>query len=332
MIDPNIPFVELHRHLDGAIRIETIIDLGRKHNIPLPSFDIEGLRPHVQVSTPKPGLMEFLEKFEWLIKVLADYDACRRIAYENILDAKNEGIDYIELRFSPLFMASAHKLSVPGVVEAIVEGVKEGVEETGVKANLIGIMSRTFGADICMDELNALLTQKDHIVALDLAGDEGNFPGALFEEHFNIGRDAGWEITVHAGEAAGPESVWQALDILKATRVGHATRINEDEKLIEAMLERGIGIEANLTSNVQTSTVPDLISHPAANWIKRGLKVSLNTDDPGISNIDLLYEFNVAAPKAGFSPALARQAQINAVELAFISSEEREALYKSKLN
>jgi adenosine deaminase len=330
MIDPKIPLIDLHRHLDGSIRLETIIDLGRKHNLPLPSFDLEGLRPHVQVTEPQPGVMAFIAKFKWMVGVLADYGACRRVAYENLLDAKAEGIDYIELRFSPAFMAEPHQLEASSVVAAVAEGVQQGQRETGVKVNLIGIISRTYGPEKGMQELEALLSHRQEITALDLAGDEANFPGELFVEHFRRGRQAGWQVTVHAGEAAGAESVWQAIKGLGATRIGHAVRIQEDPKLVEYIRAHGIGIEANLTSNVQTSTVKDLASHPLKSWLEEGLLATINTDDPAISNINLAYEYNTAAPGAGLSIGQINQAQQNALTIAFLPESEKQELLAVK--
>ena len=328
MIEKALPLIDLHRHLDGSIRLETIIELGQKYKLPLPSFELEGLRPYVQVVEPQPGVMAFIAKFEWMVGVLADYDACRRVAYENVLDAEAEGIDYVELRFSPWFMAEPHGLDPAGVTEAIVEGVHEAEKVSSTKTNLIGIISRTYGPETGMKELDALLTQKEHLVALDLAGDEANFPAERFEEHFKIGRDAGWEITVHAGEAAGAESVWQAIKTLGASRIGHAARIDEDPSLVAYILEHHIGIEANLTSNFQTSTVSSLSVHPLKSWLDRGLLATINTDDPGISNITLPYEYDVAAPKAGLSAEDTRQAQNNALEIAFLSDEGKQSLLK----
>ena len=177
-----------------------------------------------------------------------------------------------------------------------------------------------------MKELDALLAHREHFVALDLAGDEANFPAPLFVEHFAKARDAGWRITVHAGEAGGPQSVWDAVKLLGAERIGHCTRALEDPALVDFLLENRIPIEANLTSNVHTSTVPDLASHPLKQMLARGLVASINTDDPGISAIDLRHEFEVAAPAAGLSPEQIRQAQINAVETAFLAKEEKSTL------
>lgn len=332
MIDPSLPLIDLHRHLDGAVRLETILDLGRQHKLSLPAWDLEGLRPHVQVtgspesSGTMPGVMAFIEKFRWMTEVLVDPDACRRIAYENVQDAYREGIDYVELRFSPWFMAETHNLDPDGVVAAVVEGTDAGTDEFGIKVKLIGIISRTYGPEIGWRELEALLTQRDQLVALDLAGDEAKWPGELFVKHFQRARDVGWRITVHAGESAGPESIWQALRQLGAERIGHAVTAAEDPALLDYMAEHRIGIEANLTSNVQTCTVPDYALHPARRFLEQGLLVTLNTDDPGISAIDLRHEYETAAPAAGLSHAQIQQTQRNALTVAFLTEGEREEL------
>ncbi|HVF73104.1 MAG TPA: adenosine deaminase [Chthoniobacterales bacterium] len=330
LIDPTLPFIDLHRHLDGSVRLETILDLGRQHNIELPGSTVEELKPHAQVTEPQPGLMAFIAKMLWATRVLANGEACRRVARENVEDAKREGIDYLELRFSPYFMAEPHGLDLSEVIEGVVAGIAEGVAATGVRVNLIGILSRTYGAEICHRELDALLTHREHFVALDLAGDEANFPAPLFVEHFKKGRDAGWRITIHAGEAGGPESVWDAIRLLGAERIGHGTRALEDPKLADFLGENRIAIEENLTSNVHTSTVPNLASHPLRAMLERGLVASINTDDPGVSAIDLRHEFEVAAPAAGLSREQIRQAQRNALETAFLSEEEKRELTEKR--
>jgi adenosine deaminase len=326
MIDTSLPLIDLHRHLDGSVRLSTILELGEKHRVKLPGATLEELRPHVQVMERQPGVMAFISKMLWMTAVLADAEACQRIARENLEDAKREGIDYIELRFSPWFMAEPHGLNPEEVVAAVIEGVAEGAQATGVRVNLIGILSRTYGPEMAHKELTALLTQGKKIVALDLAGDEAKFPPRLFQEHFRRGRDAGWSVTVHAGESGGPQSVWEAVRLLGAERIGHGVRAMEDPALVDFLRDKRIGVEANLTSNVQTSTVPDLASHPLREMLRRGLLASINTDDPGVSAIDLPYEFNVAAPQAGLSREEIQQAQRNALETAFLSAAEKAAL------
>ncbi len=329
MIDPSLPLIDLHRHLDGSVRLETILELGRQHNLPLPAWDVESLRPHVQITEPQPGVMAFIAKFKWMVGVLVDYDACWRIAYENVEDLGREGIHYAELRFSPWFMSEPHHLDPQGVMEAVIDGVRAGVRHTGTPVKLIGILSRTYGPETAWKELEALLKFRDHLAAIDLAGDEANFPGELFVAHIRQAREAGLRITIHAGESAGPHSVRQAVLELGADRLGHAVHAVEDPALMALLAERGTGIEANLTSNVQTSTVPDYASHPMRQFLQRGLLATLNTDDPGISAITLPYEYEVAAPAAGLTPDEIRQAQRNALQVAFLTDEERQALLRS---
>jgi adenosine deaminase len=306
--------------------LETILDLGRKHDLPLPAWDVDNLRRFVQVIDTQPGVMAFIEKFEWAIGILVDYDACWRIACESVEDAFKEGIDYIELRFSPWFMAEPHGLDPYGVVEATTDGVIKAGRETGLKVNLIGILSRTYGPEQAWKELDALLSQKDKLVGIDLAGDEANFPGEIFVEHIQRARQAGLKVTVHAGESAGPESVWQALSGLNADRLGHAVRAVEDEILLDYLVENRIGIESNLTSNVQTSTVSEYAVHPLRVYLERGLLATINTDDPRISGIDLRYEYQVAAPAAGLSQKQIVTAQSNALKVAFLCEPERNSL------
>jgi adenosine deaminase len=328
MIDPNIPLIDLHRHLDGSIRLGTIIDLGRQHNLELPAWDIKGLRPYVQVTNPQPGVMAFIAKFEWMVGVLVDYASCKRVAYENVEDAKNEGLDYVELRFSPWFMAEPHGLAPDGVVEAVVEGVSLARREIGMKVNLLGVISRTYGPENARKELNALLKYRDKLVGIDLAGDEDNFPGELFADHMTTAREAGWHVTVHAGESSGAGSIWQAIQGLGAKRIGHAVQAIGDKELMQFMAENQIGIEANLTSNVQTSTVPNYASHPLRQFLESGILATINTDDPGISGIDIAYEYENAAPAAGLTKDQIHQAQRNSLEIAFLTLEEKKELLK----
>ncbi|WP_318373276.1 adenosine deaminase [Enterobacter sp.] len=329
MIDSTIPLTDIHRHLDGNIRAQTILDLGRQFNLSLPADTLDTLRPHVQVTSNEPDLVSFLSKLDWGVKVLASLDACRRVAFENMEDAARNGLHYVELRFSPGYMAMTHNLPVAGVVEAVIEGVRQGSSAFNVQARLIGIMSRTFGEAACLEELEALLAHRDSITALDLAGDELGFPGSLFLSHFNRARDAGWRITVHAGEAAGPESIWQAIRELGAERIGHGVKAIEDPALMDFLAEQRIGIESCLTSNIQTSTVASLSAHPLKTFLEHGVLATLNTDDPAVQGVDIIHEYKVAAPQAGLSREQIRQAQINGLEIAFLSAAEKQALRDS---
>ena len=326
MIDRKLPLTDIHRHLDGNIRAQTILDLGREFNLALPADTLETLRPHVQVMDTEPDLVSFLNKLDWGVKVLGSLDACRRVAQENVEDAARAGIHYAELRFSPGYMAMTHNLPVAGVVEAVIDGIKAGCSAHNIDVRLIGIMSRTFGEQACLNELEALLAHRDGITALDLAGDELGFPGNQFLSHFNRARDAGLRITVHAGEAAGAESIWQAIRELGAERIGHGVKAIEDRALMDYLAEHEIGIESCLTSNIQTSTVPSLAAHPLKTFLEHGILATINTDDPAVQGIEIGHEYQVAAPAAGLSQQQIRTAQENGMKIAFLSEAEKVAI------
>lgn len=328
MINKSLVLTDLHRHLDGNIRAQTILDLGRQFALPLPADSLEALRPHVQVTQNQPNLVSFLNKLDWGVKVLGSLDACRRVALENMEDAAQQGLHYVELRFSPHYMAMSHNLPVEGVVEAVIDGVQQGIRDYGVQARLIGILSRTFGETACKAELEGLLAHRDKITALDLAGDEAGFPGHLFLNHFNRGRDAGWHITVHAGEAAGPESIWQAIRDLGAERIGHGINAIHDPVLMDFLALQRIGIESCLTSNLQTSSVASLAVHPLTTFLNHGILATINSDDPAVQGVDIIHEYTVAAPQAGLNPAHIRTAQENGLRVAFLSEAEKQALQK----
>src|SRR5258706_6242969 len=189
-MDPTLARIDLHRHLDGSVRLETILDLGRNHGIELPAWDVAALTPYVRVDERDPTVMAFIERLGWMVCVLADPDACRRIAYENVEDAAHEGLDYLELRFSPCFMAEAHRLDPVAVSGAVLDGIEAGERDFGVRTNAIGIPSRTYRPEAGRRELGALLQFRERILALDLARDETG-RGELFVQHLRPARVAG---------------------------------------------------------------------------------------------------------------------------------------------
>ncbi|TPH16474.1 adenosine deaminase [Litorilituus lipolyticus] len=326
MINHQLPLIDLHRHLDGNIRPETIWQLAQQNEISLPETNFSDFLPYTQVQGSEANLVEFLKKLDWGVNVLSSLDDVVRVAYENVEDAHLANIQYCELRFSPFYMAMAHNLPLDGVIEAVIEGVRIGQQKFKTKVNLIGILSRTFGVEKTLTELEALLRHKTHLVAIDLAGDEYNFPGHLFESHFTKVRDAGLQVTIHAGEAAGPESVWHAIEKLGASRIGHGVACMHDEKLMDFMKVHHIGIESCLTSNFQTGTVKDISNHPVKTFLDKGLYVCLNTDDPAVENIELPFEYHLASEIVGLSSEQITQLQLNALQMSFISDSEKQKL------
>jgi len=326
LIDPNLPLIDLHRHLDGNIRPTTVWELAQQHGIALPESNFEAFIPHIQIQKSEPDLLAFLAKLDWGVNVLKTLDDVRRVAYENVEDAHLAGLNYAELRFSPYYMAKAHHLNIADVVAAIVEGVKAGQKDFPIKINLIGILSRTFGVEHCTNELNGILAHKHDITGLDLAGDELNFPAQMFEPLFNKARSNDLRITVHAGEAAGPESVWKAIKLLGAERIGHGVKSYQDPHLLDHMVSYNIGVESCLTSNYQTGTVTDLTKHPLLTFLDKGMLVCLNTDDPAVSGIEIKHEFDVAKQQLNLTTEQFTQLQRNALAMSFLSENEKKAL------
>jgi adenosine deaminase len=330
MINPTLPLIDLHRHLDGNIRPKTIWQLAQSNQITLPTTHFDDFIPYVQIIESESNLLAFLQKLDWGVAVLKSLDDCKRIAYENVEDAYNAGINYAELRFSPYYMAKTHQLNTSDVVAAVIDGTRLGMKDFDVNVNLIGILSRTFGVEKCQHELDAILNHRQEITAVDLAGDEFNFPGELFVEHFNQVKKADLQVTIHAGEAAGSDSIWQAIKQLNATRIGHGVACQHDIKLMDYMRENQIAIESCLTSNYQTGTVEDLQHHPIKTFLENDLLVCLNTDDPAVENIELKHEFELASSQLNLSNDQITQLQQNALKASFLSESEKQTLLKQK--
>lgn len=326
MIDSSAPLIDIHRHLDGNIRPATIWQLAQQHNIPLPANDLTAFLPHVQVRDSEANLLAFLKKLDWGVAVLKSTDDCKRVAYENVEDAYHAGLDYAELRFSPYYMAKTHHLNVTEVVAAVVDGIASATKHFAIDINLIGILSRTFGVDCCQNELKGLLAHRDSLVAIDLAGDETNYPGALFVDHFDQVDNAGLQVTIHAGEAAGSDSVWQAIEQLHAKRIGHGVACANDEKLMHYMAQHQIAIESCLTSNYQTGTVADLSQHPVKIFLENDILVCLNTDDPAVENIEIADEYRIAKQQLKLSNKQLKQLQLNALQASFLSASAKQQL------
>jgi adenosine deaminase len=326
MTESNLPLIDLHRHLDGNIRVSSILNLAVKNGIDLPYTDEQALSKHVFIQDKTTDLMAFLQKLDIGVSVLAHVEDCEKIAYENVIDAVNEGLAHVELRFSPNYMARAYNLPLIGVVEAVVAGVARANKEKNYKAKLIGILSRTFGVENCFKELDAILSAKSQIVALDLAGDEHNFPPALFINHFKIAREQGLNITVHAGEAGGANSIWDAINLLGARRIGHGVAAINDNRLLSYMAMHKIGIESCILSNYQTGTWLDMATHPVKSFLSHDIEVFLNTDDPGVSNNTLADEYSLAKTIVNLDDEAIRRLKMNAMSQAFLSSAEKNAI------
>jgi adenosine deaminase len=304
-----MPKIELHRHLEGSVRPETLVELCRTHGVELPTYDIAEVASLVRLSEPAADLEGFFRPFRTIKFCFVDREAVARLAYEAVEDASADNIDYMELRFSPEFMAFYHRMSLSDVLDGIVEGVDQARTRFHTVVKLIVSISRHVSSETMNmpwptpDEIvDVALKYADRgVVGLDLSGKEGGFPPKLFVGPFARARQAGLGITVHAGEDAGPESIRDAIEYLGATRIGHGVRIIQDADVVRLALEQGTVFEVCPTSNVLTRAVESIESHPIREMYDAGLKVTLNSDDPSVCVATLTDEYMLAHRRFGFT-------------------------------
>lgn len=317
--------VDLHRHLEGAVRPATVADICRTYRIELPTYDPDELAGLLCHTRPTESLAEFLIPFRTIKFCFVDREAIARIAYEAVEDAYLDNVRYVELRFSPEFMAFYYRLALTDVMDGIVEGVGLAVSRMPVIAKLIVSISRDLNPDTMQrpwptpSSLAQLAVEYADrgVVGLDLAGKENGYPPGLFAEPFTIARDAGLGITVHAGEDAGAESIRDAVQHLGATRIGHGVRIVEDPEVIRMVRDLGITLETCPTSNVLTHAVDSLDHHPFRQLFDEGIRVTVNSDDPTVCGIKLSDEYALVMDKFGFTLDELRKLIRNAEQAAF---------------
>jgi adenosine deaminase len=328
LIDPTFPLTDLHRHLEGSVRLETVIELSKREKLPLPAWDVPSLRKHVWLTEPTSDFLKISPKFSILTQAFVDTDACRRITWECIEDAGKQGLDYLELRFSPLFMAEPHRLDPFSVTAAVCEAWQEARARLPIETRLSVILSRTYGPEACQIELACVLKYHSQgIHAIDLAGDEANWPAALFVDHFRRAKEAGLHLTAHAGEFAGAQSVRDAVELLNVERIGHAVHAVDDPRVMDLLARYHIAVECCPTSNVLTRSVRSLAEHPLPKFLAVGIPATLNTDDPTLmSDLILQQEYKNAAEYIGLNEAQLARVQQNGLAAAFLSQEEKQNL------
>jgi len=287
-----IPLVDLHRHLEGSIRPETSLELATRIG---PDVLPGPWRSALVAAEREEGLLPYLAKIENATALVRTLDDWRRVTTEAIDDAASDGLAALELRFSPQFIAATTGLEADDVIGTVSDAVGEAVAGTGlpIEVGLIGIVVRDEGPDSAVTQVRRLLRHQSALVGADLAGDEAGYPAALFAPAFRLARDAGLAVTIHAGEAAGPQSVWDALR-LAPQRIGHGVRSAEDPRLLAHLAEAGVTLEVAITSNVQTGAARSRAHHQLATLIQAGVRVALCTDNPAVSDTRLTREYELA--------------------------------------
>ena len=322
-----MPKIDLHRHLEGSLRLDTLIEIARDFGLDLPAGDVDSLRPFVQITDDPPDHEVFLSKFGILRLFYRSPEMISRLAYEVVADAAADNIKYLELRFSPQALARVRGFDLGEVTDWVITAVNQASIDFNIKVGLIVTLVRHEPLPQARQVAKIAYARAGHgILGIDLAGDEVKFPPAPFIPIFKEAKEAGLGVTIHAGEWASAVGVRQAIEELYADRVGHGVRAIEDSEVLRLIHERGVALEVCLTSNLQTGVVHSIGHHPLRDMLNLNLLATLNTDDPSVSNLTLTDEYEVAVNSLGFGYPELRQLILNAAAVSFLPDGERRQL------
>jgi adenosine deaminase len=330
-----LPKVELHRHLDGSVRFSTIVDLAKIHKLDLGVKDEAELRRKVIVDKPMQSLEQVLDSFWTTQKVLCNYDAIKRIAFENVEDCFHEGHKLVELRFAPVFIQKNKKIAFDEIIEGVVDGITLGMEKYEIQVGLLHIMPRSLDLQKNLDSTKDILRYRasyhknaDRLVGIDLADLETEESFKEYAGSVATAAKAGMGITIHSGEDSSAEHVKRTLEVFKAQRIGHGIQIAKDPAVMKLVKEMDVALEVCPTSNWLTNIVKKIEEHPLKYLYDQGVKVTLNSDDPHLMGIDLVNEYEVATTKLGFKLPELMQMNKWALEKSFLPAEIKTDLKK----
>ena len=323
-----LPKVELHCHLDGSLRVPTILDLAKKDKVTLTTSNSYELSKLLVIGKTRGSLEDYIKRFDITLSVMQTPQALSRTAYELIEDVAKENVRYIEIRYSPI-LHTEKGMTMGESVEAVRNGLKRGEKDFGVKSGIIvcGIRNISAAASLKLADLTVRYKNKG-VVGFDLAGAEENFPAKDHQEAFYMILNNNINATIHAGEAFGPTSIHQAIHHCGAHRIGHGTRLKENKDLMNYVNDHRITLEICLTSNWQTRSIRSLKYHPLKYYYDQGIRVTINTDNRLMSGTTLTKEFLLAHKLFGFKLHDFREMIIMAMKSAFIPYAERKQLIR----
>ncbi|MCC6524484.1 MAG: adenosine deaminase [Polyangiaceae bacterium] len=294
-----LPKTDLHVHLDGSLRLGTILDIAKLQGIELPATEPDKLRKAMNLGRNCGSLVEYLKAFDVTLRVMQTEEALYRVAYELAEDAALENVRYMEVRYAPM-LHTRQGLKLTGVVEAVLAGLRAARDAYGIESNVIVCGIRNISPESSLEMAELAVAYKGRgVVGFDLAGAEYDHPAKHHKAAFQLVRDNNINCTIHAGEAYGPESIAQALHVCGAHRIGHGCRLREDGDLLHHVNDHRIPLEACPSSNVQTGAVKDLAKHPVKLYFDLGLRVTVNTDNRLITDTTVSRELWLCHAKMG---------------------------------
>jgi adenosine deaminase len=321
-----LPKVELHCHLDGSLRLETIWALAQSRHVALPAASLDELRAIFSPTKISRNLVDYLKRFEYTVAILQDAEALSQAAYELALDNAAENVLYLEVRYSPI-LHTRKGMKLTQVMNAVLDGLARAEREADVKTGVIvcGIRNISPETSLRLAELTVAYKHQG-VVGFDLAGFEDHYPAKEHNEAFYLIRKNNVNCTVHAGEAYGPDSIKQALHNLNTHRIGHGTRLKEDGDLLNYVNDHRIPLEICLSSNVQVGAVKSLDEHPLRLYYDWGLRVTLNTDNSLMSDTTLTKEYLTACRVFGLTEHDLKNIIIMGFKSAFMSHKDKVTL------
>ncbi len=322
----SLPKTDLHVHLDGSLRLDTVRELSRRHNLEYNFETDEDVRAVCQVSEDCQSLEEYLKVFDITLQLMQEKDELVRIAYELAEDAHRENVRYMEVRYSPLLHLK-QGLTYDEIVAAVQEGLDLARRQYGIICGQIICGIRHISAESSLELADLAVRWKGRgVVGFDLAGAEKDFPAKDHINAFYKVLNNNVNITIHAGEAFGAPSIHQALHHCRAHRIGHGTHLNEDPELMNWVNDHRIPVEVCLASNLQTKAIPDYQSHPIRQFMAEGLRVTLNTDNRLVTGTTVTNEYRLAVEKYDLNEDEVLSLVMNGFKSAFLPLREKAEL------
>lgn len=315
--------IDLHLHLDGSLNPKNIVTMAKMAGVELPYTEEDVIRTKMMVEPDCTNLGEYLEKFDLPLQLLQTTECIEYAVYELVRDLKEQGLCYAEIRYAPQLHLQKG-LTQDEVVAATIRGRNKAIEDFGMTVNLILCCMRS-DQNHAENMETVRMGEKylgQGVCAVDLAGNEAAYPTETFKDVFAFAQEKKVPVIIHAGEAAGPESMWSALE-LGAVRIGHGIHAIEDTELMKVLKEKSIFLEMCYSSNLQTKTVDRAEDYPILKFIDAGLRITLNTDNLTVSNTALQREYRIIQKQFGLSDDQLKQAALNSVDASFASEDEK---------
>ena len=328
----DIPKTEIHCHLEGAIHTQTIIDVAKEYNLKLPSYGINELDKHVKIYDQMQNLEAVLKAFAIFQNSITSPEVVERIAWELFEDSAKQNIKLFEVRFSPDWAFHGHHLEWDACLAGLLRAKEHAEKEFDMAIGYIAITSRSMGPASCVRTVDWAIHHKDHILGVDLADSERDFPLREFVQPVLKAKDAGLKVTIHTGEDTPASFVKETIELTDPDRIGHGIHAIEDMQVVELIKDRDITLEVNPWSNYLTNSVRTIKEHPLKKLFDSGVKVTINSDDPEVLETNLNNEYRIAHEILGMNMEDIATCNRYAYEASFIPDEAKKGIWEKYLD